>query len=269
MNRRRFVATSTALAVSSAIADSSLQSPTLIDCNSYIGHWPFRALPSPALVGCSERWISSFEAIFHNDLSAANARTGLIARESNAKLRAVGEINLSLPAWRDDLERCVRDHAMRVLRVHPNYHSWSLASPEFVKLLQLVDDERLVLQIVAQMEDERTQPSLMEVAPVDLKPLGEALTKIPGARVMVLNTNVAQISTSLRGTAVTLDTGMIEGVGGLENLLSSWPVEQVAFGSFTPLFYWESNYLKLKESLLSANQLDRITTKNALMLVDA
>ena len=269
MNRRQFVATSSALAATSIGLATNSPAVQIIDCNSYIGQWPFRDLPSPVLSGCSERWVSSFEAIFHNDLSAANARTALATRQSNAKLRAVGEINLSLPAWREDFDLCLNTHAMRVLRVHPNYHSWSLADPEFIELLRLVAKERLVLQIVAQMEDERTQPRVMQVAPVDLKPLEVALKEVPEARVMVLNANAAQINTSLRGTSVTLDTGMLEGVGGLENLLTSWPLERVVFGSFTPLFYWESNQLKLKESELSTHQLKLITSKNALQLLDA
>ncbi|MEZ0275150.1 MAG: metal-dependent hydrolase, partial [Roseimicrobium sp.] len=98
---------------------------------------------------------------------------------------------------------------------------------------------------------------------VNLKPLPAALKQVPGARVMVLNANRAMSMTALQGCPVWLDFAMLEGVGGVENLLRDWPLDKLVFGSHAPLFYWESAKLKLQESDLSDKQLAAITHENA------
>jgi uncharacterized protein len=60
---------------------------------------------------------------------------------------------------------------------------------------------------------------------------------------------------------------MLEGVGGLENLLEQGPAGRMLFGSYAPLFYFESAQLKLKESRLSTEQLRAISRDNARKLV--
>ena len=83
---------------------------------------------------------------------------------------------------------------------------------------------------------------------------------------MVLNANASHILTGLRGKKAVIDTAFIEGVGGIENLLKSWPQEQFVFGSHSPWFYWEANGLKLQESELSAEQAAAINSRNALAM---
>jgi hypothetical protein len=111
---------------------------------------------------------------------------------------------------------------MKVIRLHPNYHGYTLDEPLFAEMLDAIIEAGLAIQIVAQMEDTRTQHPLVQAAPVDLKPLPDLLAARPKARVMVLNSNAAMITTALRGCdSLWLDCAMIEGVGGLENTLKA------------------------------------------------
>jgi hypothetical protein len=97
------------------------------------------------------------------------------------------------------------------------------------------------VQLVAQMEDERTQHPQVRAAPVDLAPLSKIMHEVPEARVMLLNANAAMVLRHLQDCPnVWLDFAMIEGVGGVGNLLKSWPADRLVFGSFAPVFYWES-----------------------------
>ena len=114
-----------------------------------------------------------------------------------------------------------------------------------------------------QLEDQRTQHPLLQVPDVDLKPLAK------DARIMVLNANASHVLTGLRGKKAVIDTAFIEGVGGLENLLKSWPPEQLVFGSHSPWFYWEANGLKLQESELNDDQSNAIRSGNALAIGDS
>jgi predicted TIM-barrel fold metal-dependent hydrolase len=277
MNRRQFIAQSTALAAATgAEAAEGQTTPApgqrIIDCNLYLGHWPFRTLPRLSEEsfaaeitrrGAGLAWVSSFDGIFHRDSEGANSGLARFCASHAPLAIAAGSINPKLPAWQDDLKRCARDHGMKLIRLHPNYHGYALDDPVFVKLLESAIRERLGVQIVAQMEDERTQHPLMQVKPVDFKPLPALLKSLPEARVMVLNASRAMSMTALAGSGVWLDIAMLEGLGGVGNLLKDWPRDRVVFGSNAPLFYWESARLKLQESELSASQMTAITSANA------
>ena len=66
---------------------------------------------------------------------------------------------------------------------------------------------------------------------------------------------------------VYFEISMLEGVGGISNLLGRVPVDRVLFGSHFPFFILESAVLKLRESELLPAQTDAITHKNAARLL--
>lgn len=260
MNRRNFMLrTSAALAASSLHAAEDLK---LTDCHVYLGENPFRQLgagntasfvQSLAARGVTEAWAGAFEGLLRRDVAVVNR--DLAQACQGTMLRPCGTINLSLPDWQDDVRRCAEDHGMRVIRLHPNYHGYDLQAPAFRELLPLALKHRLMIQLVVQMEDERTQHPRVRVSPVDLTPLSTMLQEMKDMRIMLLNANAAMLLRHLQNcTNVWLDFAMIEGVGGVENLLKTWPQERLVFGSFAPVFYWESARLKMQESALSPAQ---------------
>ena len=288
VTRRAFLQTTLAAAgsqlagpVSIQTANMDSQSKTakengLIDTNITLGRWPFRRLPledTAALVarlkrhGVSQAWAGSFEAIFSRDLAAANAR--LVEdchRHGRSWLLPFGSVNLMLPDWEEDFRSGVELHGMRGLRLHPNYHGYTLDDPAFVKLLSLATERRLVVQIAADMEDERTQSRLAQVPHVDTKPLLALLKDLPGARLELLNWHRAvpnDVVKQLAAAGVGFDIATVEGVGGVAKLSEQISGKRVMFGSHAPLFYFESAALKLKESALGAEDLRAVRELNA------
>lgn len=270
MNRRHFLGHTAAIAAAPLLAAE--KQTGIIDCNVHVGPHPNRKLleiDSEFLTkrGIDQAWVGSFEALLHRDMAAVNKRLA-DACKKEARLLPAGSVHLLLPAWKDDFKRCVEAHGMKILRLHPNHHGYTLDDPRFTELLELASARQVLVQIVAQLEDQRTQHPLTQVSPVDLKPLPEALKRVPKARVMILNANAAIVTKTLQGsTNLWLDMAMIEGVGGVENLLKSWPSEKLCFGSHAPFFYWESSELKLRESVLTAEQLVAVQRDNALALL--
>jgi predicted TIM-barrel fold metal-dependent hydrolase len=291
LSRRAFLAR-TALATGSLVVTSThsaASAPTvqptairdLIDTNVTLGRWPFRRLPldqTSLLVSklkahrVKQGWAGSFEALLCKDMASANARVAEDCRkQGGGVLLPFGSINPMLPNWEQDLERCKHEHRMLGIRLYPNYHQYRLDTPVFEKLLDLVIDTKLLLQIVVSMEDERTQHALLQVPPVDITPLLAALAKRPGARIVLLNWFRPVKSELLKSLAasgqVFFDTATIEGVGGIGTVLGQIPGSSLLFGSHAPFFYFESAYLKLKESELDEEQLRRICGKNAQLLM--
>ncbi len=265
----------TSSAMLAAASLRAVEETKLTDCHVYLGSYPFRQLGAEnpekfvqSLVrrGVTEAWAGAFEGLLRRDV--ANVNRELAQACQNSILRPCGTINLSLPDWQDDVKRCAEVHGMRVIRLHPNYHGYDLKTPAFPELLALAAKHRLQVQLVVQMEDERTQNPKVRVAPVDLQPLTGILQEMKQTRLMLLNANSAMLLRYLQNCPnVWLDFAMIEGVGGVESLLKTWPLERLIFGSFAPVFYWESARLKIQESALNATQTSAVQWRNASALL--
>lgn len=254
---------------------------TLIDTNVTLGQWPFRHVPgdqTPELVarlrrqGVTQAWAGSFAGVFHRDVSAANAwLADECRRQADGWLLPFGEINPTLPDWEEDLRRCHETHRMPGIRLHPNYHGYRLDDPVVARVFAAAAGARLIVQLVVSMEDERTQPRFAQVPHADATPLSELLAKHTDLRVHLVNPfrnhSAEKLAPLLTAGRVYVDIANLENVGGVERLVAKLPLDRILFGSHFPLFYWEAARLKLRESRLTDEQLERIARRNAEQLL--
>ena len=253
----------------------------LIDVNVNLSRWPFRRLPFdtvPELVkklrsrGVEQAWAGSFDGLLHRDVAAVNERLAAQCEgQGNGLLVPFGTVNPMLPDWEEDLRRCDEDHKMPGVRLHPNYHQYSLDDERFRKLLQLAGERGLIVQLAVLMEDERTQHPLVQVPHVNVAPLPAALKEAPGVRVVLLNAHRAvRGKTFLQMVAterIWFDISNLESVGGVSKILAQAPPDKILFGSHAPFFILESALLKLRESDLDEAQLEAIALTNARKLL--
>ena len=212
----------------------------IVDTNVYLSRWPFRRLgldETPRLVAklreheVSQAWAGSFDGILYKDIGGVNARLAAECRDSGKGLLVpFGSINPMLPGWQEDVRRCAEDYRMPGIRLHPNYHGYQLSDPVFVELLHAAAARGLLVELVASMEDIRTQHPLMRVLPVDLAPLPAAIKREPGVRLVLLNWMPSLKGQTLRPLvetgAVYFDISTVEGIEGIARLverLSSGP----------------------------------------------
>jgi hypothetical protein len=215
--------------------------------------------------GVTSAWTASFDGALNSDIAGVNARLAeACQREGSGVLVPFGAVNPTLPDWEDDLRRCHEVHHMPGVRLWPSYHGYALDDARFVRLVDLVAQRGLLVQIAATIEDDRSQNPALTSAPVVLAPLGDVMGKFPRARVMVLNATTRLLAPSnallrrLAAAGVLAEIATLEGVAGIERLLATIPGLRLAFGSHAPLQYFESALLKLDESALDAAQLQSV-----------
>ncbi len=283
-NRRGFLKTAFAASALTAIQTEAMaeieqgpRSGKLIDVNVNLGRWPLRRVrydDTAALAavlrsqGVEQAWAGSFEGLLHKDIASVNSRlTEECRRYGRGILIPFGSVNPKSPDWEEDLRRCAEQHRMAGIRLHPNYHGYKLDDPDFARLLRLATERRMLVQLALLMEDERMMHPLLRVEPVETAPLANLVRQIPGLRLVLLNALGKLHGDPLRhllaAGEVYVEISMLEGVGGIENLLEHVPLNRLLFGSYAPLFYFESSLLKLKESRLSAEHLRAIGRGNA------
>lgn len=248
----------------------------LIDVNVYVSRWPSRRVPldrTDELVGklgeehVVQAWTGSFDALLHRDIGGVNERLArTCADEGKGLLVPLGTVHPLEPDWEEDMRRCHEQFKMPGIRLHPNYHGYKLDDPLVDRLLDMAQERKLIVQIALTMEDERTQPPLLQVPHVDVGPLVEHARKRPKLRLMLLNAFRSlrpDKADQLAEVGVLFDIAMLEGVGGVGNLVNAISAERIVFGSYAPFFALESAKFKMKESVLGGVQQQAIATGNA------
>lgn len=272
-------------------AAAATAAPGIVDTNVNLFRWPFRKLKyaePAALVAKLQRhrvveaWAGSFEALFDKDLNGVNERLAAACRDhGGGLLRPFGSVNLAWPDWEEDLRRCHEQFRMPGVRIIPGYQPFDLAHPDLPRLLALVRERRLVLQIVFALEDPRVHHSALSLFPVVAEPLTAALKAEPGARVQLLhftgNVRGDDLNRLMRDTSAAIDISRWESNGMVGRMIGVRPVtatprvplDRVMFGSHAPFFPLETALLKLVESPLTAAQLHAIMQGNARRLLPA
>ncbi len=250
----------------------------MIDTNANLSRWPFRRLAGddPAdfvarmrKAGVTQAWVASFDGLLHRDVGGVNARLAVDCKERGGGLLIpFGTVNPKLPDWQEDLRRCHEVYRMPGIRLHPNYHGYTLADPEFAEVLRRAAAAGMIVQLATQMEDDRTQYPLLRIPRVNLAPLPEVVAGVPSLRLVVLNAARDPLRQKIVAAGnVHFDIAMVEGVGGVGVLASEVSPQRVVFGSHFPLFYLQSAALKIKEAGLSASEEKAILEDNARRLL--
>jgi len=249
----------------------------IIDANVSLSRWPFRRVfgdePQQLMGklrtnGVTQAWAGSLDALLHRDLGAVNHRLAVDCRRyGDGMLLPFGCVNPMQPDWMEDLRRCGEEHRMQGIRLHPSFHGYTLDAAPFRELLAAATARRMIVQIAAEVEDERTLHPIIKHVPLKLTPLAGVVKAAPGARVLVSNfrSPAPELLREWAGTeGIYVDFAMIEGAHGLERLSAGVGAERVLFGSYFPFYYHEGALLKLKGSGLDPKAIQETNARRLL-----
>ena len=136
--------------------------------------------------GVAQAWVESFDGLLHKDVAAVNARLASDCRtDGDGLLVPFGSVNPALPDWQKDVHCWREQHRMPGIRLHPNYRGYALGDLRRPEVPRLAERSGLIVQLVAAMEDERTQHSLLGVLSEDLRPLALIVPAIPAVPLVI------------------------------------------------------------------------------------
>lgn len=253
----------------------------ITDVNVAVGAYPFRHHPDadPARMaaflkgkGVTRAWAGSMDALLHRDVRGVNDRlAAACALQGGGVLLPFGSVNPKLPGWEADLQRCADVHKMRGIRIHPDFHNYTLADPALPPLLAACAKLKLVVVVVGRMEEERVQHPVFHVPPTEFARLPELVRPLPDLKLVVANWRMDPMTDAFAALArlpnVWFEIAMIEGVGRTARLVERVGIERVLFGSHAPVFVWDSAALKLREAALRDEDAAKVRAANAAGLV--
>ena len=245
----------------------------LIDCNTYIGHWPFRQLRHNTCasrlehmdaLGVDIALVSNLNGIFYKDSQAANEELhDAIRTERRFADRFIpfAVINPVFAGWKDDMEKSIGKLGMKGIRLYPKYHRYELDHPECIDLVKIARDKNLPIALSLRMVDSRPSSWLDIQKEWALKDVLPIIKAVPDAKFLILNVaNNANLQEQemevFRKAELIMDTSG-RNIIHLGQMLESFGKEKFAFGSHAPILDYYTGLIRV-ESLMG-NEADDAT----------
>jgi len=261
------------------VVSQTERTPAWIDTHVYFGKWPHARLSSEEpkrLVeslkqnNVANAWTGSFDGLFHKDIGAVNERLAEASKQYGADfLIPIGTVNPALPDWEEDVRRCRQVFQMPGIRLHPNYHGYTLDDPRFAKLLALASKMELFIQLVT-FADEQSHTWLTPKSQhVDLTPLPALVAQVPQLRLLITNAPPTLDENVLAKLAsnenIYLDFGGAKTAKEFNAILTAATVNRMVYASGAPLHPFDFYRSLLRE--LTDEKRQAIEAKNAVALV--
>ncbi len=247
----------------------------IIDCNAHLGHWPFRYLENSqpdnfvALMdrcGVTQACVAPFQGLLYGDVRPANDWLIEAIAPHSDRLMPHAAINPNSPDWQRDLEEAIAGGFVG-LRLYPNYHGYELGDGCLADLMAAAQAHSLTVSIHARMYDERLHHARCLVPPVTVTEAGTIARRFPEVAIVLCNIKTAEINAIAEDLGslpnLYVEISNLEGIGAVEKLVAEIGAGSIVFGTHAPYQYMEASLLKMRESVLAAEDSAAILYKNA------
>lgn len=234
----------------------------LLDCNAWLGHYPFRAVPDNTpegllrlmdRQGIDQALVSSLHCVFYADAHSGNEELAQWTRAHRDRLMPCATLNPAFPGWEQDLRQCCDEWGMCGLRLFPAHHRYSLTSPQCLELVRAATERGLHVAIPLRLEDRRQAHWMDATAEVSLPEIAALARACPDANLLVLEAIGVETSEfvrdpSLAGAQVCFEFSRMAAVlqRTIPMLLERLGAQRLAFGTGMPLKIPGAAVLKLQ-----------------------
>jgi uncharacterized protein len=203
----------------------------LLDCNAWLGHYPFRPVPHTTpdgLLRLMDRHgiecalVSNLHCVFYADPHNGNEELAVWVRPHRDRLIPCATLNPAYPGWDRDLRQCHEEWGMPGLRLFPNHHRFSLASSACLDLVRAATVRKLHVAIPQRLEDRRLARACPDATLLVLEAIGVEHSSfigdpsLAGAKVLfefsrmatVLQHTIPSLLDTLGPTRLLFGTGM-------------------------------------------------------------
>ncbi len=250
----------------------------IIDCNAYLGHYPFRRLrlsKPEGMLAAMDRYgircsvVSSLSGVFYRDAHRGNEELAEAIRKWPERFAPVAIVNPRYVGWERDLDHAVDGWRMRAVSLYPSYHGFRLLDDYGVAAIKAIEERGVPLVLTQRLEDRRQRHHWDQAEDLEWKELLEVATRFPKLRFLLRNwsgvdgTKLA--AAGLRGRCLIdfarLHVLLLQDV---PKLVDSMGIESIVFGSHAPFDYFGPSIVKLSNMKWSSDEAwERVLWRNA------
>ena len=250
----------------------------IYDADTWIGHWPFRALPRRSASellrqmdghGIDKALVASLHGLFYKDAHEANRELARELRRRRDRLVPCAVLNPTYRGWRQDLKQCREDWGMPVLRLVPDYHGYRLGDPVAAEIAEAALDLTMRVALCGRIVDARGRHRLDPGREAAGDEVAAFVRRFPKASFLMLNFADAPGKRRWDTPPCYFDVVRFVAGGGrrLPSLIEAYGTDRLLFGSTLLLRYARPTLLALETCDLSRRDRDRILWRNLASLV--
>ena len=248
----------------------------MIDVNCSIGHWPFRRLTRNTLpelkaylkdYGISGGVLTHNHAVCYANVQDANIELHeALQKDSDGFFVGIATINPTYPAWRRDMETCVKQFGFRGVRMIPEYHNYLLTSRAAWELALAAGDLGIPVLFPRELVNYRQRHWMEPEMPLRVPDMLGFVSRFPDTRFLVMETDLPIAASYPANLYVEMSrTHCCQG-RGLDRLITAIGAEHVLFGSGAPFREIEASLIKMHHARLSDEERALVEHDNAVKL---
>lgn len=250
----------------------------IYDANTWIGHWPFRALPRTSAKdllkqmdkhGIAKALVGTLHGLMYKDAHEANRELIKESRSHRDRLIPCAILNPVYGGWRDDLKQCREEFGMPVLRMVPDYHGYALSDPCAEEMIAAAHKLKMRVALYWRIVDPRGRHRLDPGREANAHVMEYFVKRFPQARFLMLNFRAMLNDKKLDKPACYYDITQFHGGGGLNlgRQIQKHGTDRFVFGTTMLLRYGKPACINLEKVKLTKRRREAIQWRNLARLV--
>jgi predicted TIM-barrel fold metal-dependent hydrolase len=251
----------------------------VIDANVLLGRWPFMPLEYDTIdgvltlmdrAGIDRALVTSLNSVFYLDYKIGNRETGDACKQHPDRFVPLAVVNPNFPHWQEHLQQCLEEYGARGVKLHPDYHKYSLLEPKAAEVMAAAAGRSIPVYVQTSLWDLRHHPGYCFVMETGSAEVAQAVARYPSNTFVIAGAKhfsrrvqeiAGQASESSNWAVVTDGLGgPFDGIGSLARQLGT---RRVLFGSRLPLLYAEAARDTVAQSELTEGERQQILEGNA------